>query len=333
MLTMRFGILRRLATPAISLGGGMVTLFLFRRGIGFAPISLGIAVLAWGAAILFSRRFYEAEPDDTAAPDGRATRFIRWVSRSVVVGLYQNVLFFLLPVWFGSAEPLSVNIVFPALLAALALFACFDDIFAERVIAHPIRRTLTSALLLFSVSVPALSLLNAIPLRIGVGVCAAVAAGAAILSGGRPRGWKRRAAIGGAAALLCGGGFYFISPMLPPVPVQCVSEVAARGLQKRIPVGIAKRFPKGTPKVFAHFAVAAPKQFKQTIQFQWYVNGEPRGKPIPSSIVGGRKKGFRTWTYRSHPHPGSYRVDLETGDGQLIGRVRFRVQGDKGFRK
>ncbi len=299
---------------------------LFRRGIGFAPISLGIAVLAWGAAIVFSWRFCEAETEEEKEPEGRTTLFIRWASRSVVVGLYQNVLFFLLPVWFGSAELTSANVIFPVLLAALALFACFDDLFAEYVIIHPVRRTIASAVLLFSVSVPALSLLNVIPLRIGVGMCAGGAALAAILAGGRPRGGINRAGVGGLAALFFGGMLYLISSILPPVPVQCVSRVAASGLQKRIPVGIAKTFSKDIPKVFVHFAVAAPDRFEQKIRFQWYVNGEPRGKPIPSSIVGGRKKGFRTWTYRSHPHPGTYRVDLETGDGQLIGRVRFRVQ-------
>ena len=115
---------------------------------------------------------------------------------------------------------------------------------------------------------------------------------------------------------------------LPPTPIfdlASVTKVAATGIEKRRPVGIAKRFPIGTPKIHVHFCVAAPERFKQKIRFQWYVNGQKRGRPIPSSIIGGRKQGFRTWTYRSSPHQGAYRVDLETQEGQLIARVSFKV--------
>ena len=321
-------ILKSFVTPAISLGSGAATLFLFRRGIGFAPVSLGIAVLAWMSAVLFAR-FYTGVDNETGgdgAERSQRRRLFRFASKTVVMGLYQNVLFFLLPVWFGSAEPSSVNIVFPVLLSGLALFACFDDHFTAWVIAHPVRRTLASGVLIFSVSIPAISLFGLLPLRVGVGICAAASAFAAMLLGLAGRRVPERIAAGIIAALLFGGVFYLLSPLLPPVPVQCVSVVAATGLDGRVPVGVADTFPTGTKSVFVHFSVAAPDRFEQQIRFQWYVNGEKRGNPLPSSIVGGRKRGFRTWTFRSRPPPGRYRVDLETIDGQLIGRGRFRVR-------
>jgi hypothetical protein len=318
---MRLEPLKRLLTPLVSLAGGLMTLFLLRRGIGFAPFSLGIAVMAWISAALFSRYF-----DEAARVDAKRHQFWRWLSRSFVVGLYQNVLFFLLPVWFGSAELFSGNIVFPILLSAIALVACFDDHFSRRVLEHPTRRTIASAVLLFSVSVPALSLQNLMPLRLGAGLCAAVTTFAAVVFGLKKGGGFKTLSTGLLWAGLLGVIFYFISFLLPPVPIQCVTKAAAAGIEKRKPVGIAKVFPAGTPKIHVHFSVAAPERFQQKIRFRWYVNGEKRGRPIPSSIAGGRKRGFRTWTYRSDPKKGAYRVDLETNGGQLIGRVRFRVR-------
>jgi hypothetical protein len=80
--------LKKLITPAISLGSGAITLFLFRRGIGFAPFFLGIAMVAWISAIMFGRFFAEADADgETAAPSKRH-RFWRLASRTVVMGLY-----------------------------------------------------------------------------------------------------------------------------------------------------------------------------------------------------------------------------------------------------
>lgn len=321
---MRFDSFSRYITPVVSLAGGLATVLLLRRGIGFAPFSLGIAVVAWVAAVLFSRFFDESAPQEVGPPS-RARRALRWLSKSVVAGLYQNVLFFLVPIWFGSAELTSVNVVFPVLLSALALVACFDDHFVKRVLEHPIRRTVASAILLFSVSVPAVALENRLPLRLGVGLSAAVTTlVAAALAFGR-RGVLKTLTTGLMMAAVAGAVLYLIAVWLPPVPVQCVTGVAAAGIEARRPVGIAEAFPAGTPRIHVHFSVAAPEGFRQEIRFQWYVDGQKRGRPIPSSIVGGRKRGFRTWTYLSAPKRGAYRVDLETGDGQLIGRVRFRV--------
>jgi hypothetical protein len=318
-------VIRRALTPVLSLTGGLGTLLLLRRGIGFAPISLGIAVVAWISAGLFARYFSGPRSDVDEKPLPRRRRVLRWVGRSVVVGLYQNVLFFLLPIWFGSAEPTSANIAFPVLLAALALFSCFDAQFARWVLERRGPRTVAGAALLFSVSVPALALQNVLPLGIGVAVCAAVATLAATLFGLR-QGAAKTLAAGLLLAALAGALFYSVATWLPPVPVQCVTKVAAARIEKRIPLDIAEIFSAGTPKVNVHFSVAAPEHFRQQIGFQWYVNGKKRGRPIPSSITGGRKQGFRTWTYKSRPHRGRYRVDLVTDEGQLVARVRFHVR-------
>jgi hypothetical protein len=313
-------------TPAISLTGGLVTVFLFRRGIGFAPISLGIALVAWVAGGIFARYFKDFGERESAQGTSKTRWVMRWLTQSVVMALFQNVLFFVIPIWFGSAEPLSVNVVFPLLLTALALFACFDDHFARWVIAHRWRRTAASAFLFFSVSVPAVALQNLLSIQQAVALCSAVAVFASVILGFWHKGLSRALPMGLISALVMAILLYFAGHLLPPVPVQCVHKVASSNVDKKRPVGIGEVFFAGTPKVFVHFWVAAPPRFEQKIRFQWYRDGKKSGRSLPSEIVGGRKKGFRTRTFRSRPSRGNYRVDLETASGQLIGRVRFRVE-------
>jgi hypothetical protein len=43
------------------------------------------------------------------------------------------------------------------------------------------------------------------------------------------------------------------------------------------------------------------------------------------TIAGGREGGYRGHTVKSRLDPGDWRVDVETHDGRVIGRIGFRV--------
>jgi hypothetical protein len=309
--------------PGASLAGGGVTVFFLRRGIDFAPIAVALAVAAWLTAVLLAKRL--ALPRDPQA-ETRGRTFLRLLTRSTVVGLFQSVLFFTVPIWFASATLDSVNIVFPILLAALALFSCFDHYFSVFVLERILPRAVVSAVLLFAALAPATPLFSGIPLRIGLAASAAVAAlfaaGSALLF---RLGAARLAISLVVAAALSGVFFYAVAPFLPPVPVQCLSAQVSGSAQGPSSIGAMERFSAESEKIYAHFAVVAPKRYRLGLSFVWIRNGKPMGKPIPSSMQGGRKLGWRTRTYLNEPGVGSYRVDLATEDGQLIGRVRFRV--------
>lgn len=312
-------------SPFISLASGFVTVALFRRGVDFAPISAGLAVAAWLSAILFSR--FLSPPVQVAEEDvSKNSNVVRFASRTLVTGIYQNVLFFLVPIWFGSATLCSANIAFPMILCAIALFSCFDGPFAEHVLSRRLRRSIVSGVILFAVSVPALCVLTFLSVRISVALSAGGAALASVVLGTSADHRGKRFLFGVTISAIALVAFYFAAPFLPPTPVQCLESAAATGVADKDPVKVDTQFIRGTSKVFAHFAVAAPDRYAQEIHFQWYANGEKRGKPIASKIVGGRKHGFRTWTYISKPSSGRYRVDLLTADRQLIGRVIFNVK-------
>ena len=90
-------------------------------------------------------------PDETHP---RWRTFLRKAAATVTVGMFRNVLFFLVPIWFASSTLGSINMFAPFLLAALALYACFPNRFRQRMLEHPRVRTLYCSSVLFVALVP-----------------------------------------------------------------------------------------------------------------------------------------------------------------------------------
>jgi hypothetical protein len=158
---------------------------------------------------------------------------------------------------------------------------------------------------------------------------------------------SRREAIGvitpGFAVIAALVGFYFLN-WIPPVPLSMTfggiyHEVKKSDDQFELSFDrkwyqLWKRsdtiFPAGEP-VYCFTAVFAPVALKATVYHHWYVR-QSREKPfthadrIPLRISGGRDGGFRAYTFKQRLDPGDWRVDVETEDGRVIGRVSVRVQ-------
>jgi hypothetical protein len=142
-------------------------------------------------------------------------------------------------------------------------------------------------------------------------------------------------------------GFYFLN-WIPPVPLSLKSggiyhEVKKSGDRfelsfERQWYQVWKRsdntFPANEP-IYCFTAVFAPVDLNTTIYHHWYFRPHSN-KPfihadrIPIKINGGREGGYRAYTFKQRLDPGDWRVDVETEDGRIIGRVSVRVeeQGD-----
>ena len=323
--------LNRRYGPWLSLALGIATVVYVRRGLGFAPVAIGVLMLAWIGAAALRRLAPGAVPAESA--DGSITPVPRWrrlalpAAGSVVSGLWQNVLFYLLPLWWASAVVGSWNVAFPAVLAGMALLSCFDYRWRAWVLDRPIVHATWSAVVMFATLVPAAAVL-AVPLRISLTVSAAVAAlMAAVAVMPRIRlGRAGRAlavlAISAAAAALVP----LATRVLPPVPVVRMASGTGTGVHERALVGTADVFPTGTERVYVWFAVAVPARYRQAVRFEWYRDGEPAGRVLETFIVGGRREGFRIWSAHTAPAPGRWRVDLRTDSSQLIARESFVVR-------
>lgn len=82
-------------------------------------------------------------------------------------------------------------------------------------------------------------------------------------------------------------------------------------------------------KVFCFSAIFAPTQLTKRIYHHWHYNSPERGwisaGRIGFEIIGGRERGFRGYTYKTGISPGLWRVDVETEEGHLVGRIQFKV--------
>lgn len=82
---------------------------------------------------------------------------------------------------------------------------------------------------------------------------------------------------------------------------------------------------------YAHSAIFSPAEFKNNIVHVWQKYNGASGQwtavyRIDNIITtGGRDGGYRTYSYIKNIAPGEWRVNIETSDHKLIGRLRFNV--------
>jgi hypothetical protein len=311
--------------PFISLGVGVLARVLSKHDIEFAPKAVALLIVAWTLPIVMARVLPDPPPD-TAEPRWR--RAVRKTGAPfVVVVLYKNVLFFLVPIWFGAAHFPSLNMGAPLVLAAMALATCFAHQFQHHVVERPVRRVLWSAVVLFAALVPATAVLAFTTPRVSLFIAALMSAAVATAALKGEEDPLSRRAIGGIllGAVPVAALVVLAAPLLPPVPAACLDTGAGTAIVNRNLDGRADTFAHGTHRVYAWFAVRLPSRYRQQVIFEWFHDGAAVGEPIVSTIEGGRAGGYRTSTSKTAPGPGRWRADLLNESGQLIGRVKFDV--------
>lgn len=139
-------------------------------------------------------------------------------------------------------------------------------------------------------------------------------------------------------------GFYFMN-WIPPVPLSLkfggmYHEIKRTGDRfelsfERQWYQVWKRsdttYPSDTP-IYCFTAVFAPVDLNTTIYHHWYFrpNGEKpfmHADRIPIKISGGREAGYRAYSVKQRLDPGDWRVDVESQDGRVIGRVPVQILG------
>ena len=83
-------------------------------------------------------------------------------------------------------------------------------------------------------------------------------------------------------------------------------------------------------KLYLYNAVFAPRGLRTRLVHDWQWLSPGKGwqtqQRIPIDISGGRADGYRFYTAKSALRPGQWQVNIMTGDGRSVGRVRFAVE-------
>jgi hypothetical protein len=317
--------LRRWGISLASLLGGLLTLFVFRRELPHARWIIGYLLLLWLLIALSvqMREGFQAT---------RAGRLVLGAADYTIQSLYHGVLLFLLPAYWASTTPDSRNVVFLLLLGALVLLATFDPWYRAAVDRLP-------AIIDVFLFVSAFAALNvALPL-VGVTPFWAMLLSAWIAVVGlspalrRSRRWPWPRALGVTAmAGLAAAALAFTAPAwIPPAPLFLARATLARDVADGEPVGVLGRSlgPDDLRGLVAFTAVHAPAGLRQPIAHVWRREGRIVSVVRLSPVYGGRREGFRTYSRKTVTPAdpwGRWSVDVVTDSGQLIGRLRFRVE-------
>ena len=139
--------------------------------------------------------------------------------------------------------------------------------------------------------------------------------------------------------------FYFLN-WIPPVPLSLKAGGIYHHVHKTDNYYLA-RFEQGRwyqpfkssdnsyhyapgDTVYCFASVFAPARLNKQIVHRWQFYDRKKGTWQTTDhqryrISGGRDGGYRGYTYKRHLQPGEWRVDVETADGSLLGRIPFEI--------
>ena len=311
-----------------SLTGGVLTLFVFRRGLPNVAWIVGYLLLLW---LVFAVLVELRQP--LAESGRRSGRLVVTAADYTIQTLYHGLLLFVLPAYYASATLTSRNVVFLILLVLLALLATFDPWYRAIVHPRPWLGYLFFVLSIFAALNVALPLVGVPPL--GALMASAFVASLAITpvvrrAGGRT--WKGAlrvtVALGIAASALSAVGRAWI----PPAPLFMARAAIMWDLPdldniEALPTTISADEVKQRGLV-AYTAIYAPAGLRQSVSHVWRHRGQVIETVSLAPVLGGRREGYRTYSRKtSFPEEpeGRWSVDVVTASGQLIGRLRFRV--------
>ncbi len=241
---------------------------------------------------------------------------------------YQQLLFFLLPIYYASTTMGSRNMVFLVLLSVSAVLSTLDVIYDRYLSVRWQLTALFFAFNLFASINVMLPVLWAFSHRVSLWISAGLAlvgfhSMLHRLSGlqGRPARWL----TGGAAAVLL-AMITILTPYIPPAPLTLASAQFGKAIRSLQVVNPMISLPANPGWVFVATAIRAPLGLEEKVRHRWYVDGKLLWTSRDYSFSGGNKDGYRIWTdfYVSENLRGrTLTVDVETGNGQLIGRARL----------
>jgi hypothetical protein len=310
---------------------GLVVMWAGSRNYAWIRYTILYIAFLWAASLFVP---------DLVDPPGGATRWrgrLRLVINYFSKNFYQQLLFFLLPIYWASTTPSSPNLVFVIALAVSALLATFDVVYDRHL---SVRRGLTAiffAFNLFACINVMLPLLWRISNRVALPVSAALAVAAFATIRyrlGELAQYQLREHVGLAAialVLLVSVG----RPVIPPAPLRLLSAEFGSGINRRT-IEVTRRIrslpPGWSGRLYAVTSVYAPLGLSDRVGHRWYQDGRLVWSSPFYTVTGGRKEGFRLWTSAaaSRLRPGGkVRVEVWTEAGQLVGRAELRA-GDEG---
>ena len=265
---------------------------------------------------------------------------VRWAPRIQLLinyfnkNFYQQVLFFVLPIYYLTATPWSRNMLFLLLVALSAVLSTLDVVYDRHLSVKRSWAALFFAFNLFAlinVMLPVLwSLSNTSTTRISA---ALALVGFLTLYVPPLPSRTRRLAFGVVIAFLLVALVELGRSFIPPAPLRLANAEFGGGFQQesmQVEPAVSRLDPGNSLRLYGLTAIKAPLGLEEKVRHLWYESGTLICASPFYNMIGGREEGFRLWTActldRISPST-ELRLDLETEGGQLIGRAGLKTAG------
>ncbi|MEW5977379.1 MAG: DUF5924 family protein [Acidobacteriota bacterium] len=254
----------------------------------------------------------------------RARLLLNYLNRN----FYQQVLFFILPVYAASSTLWSRNFLFVVLLALSAVVSTLDVVYDRHL---TVRRSLIASFFAFNlfacvnVILPAIwGVSNTFTMKLS-----AVLAVMGFLTLYATHSEMQRREVQRAIAISALFLFALVwkgASFVPPAPLRLVSVQFGTGFNReamQIPSPLSTVPAEVSTPLVGLTAIYAPLGLSEQVGHRWYVDGKLVFVSPYYWVSGGRERGFRLWTQlpaQNLPAKKSVRLDVLTTGGQLIGR-------------
>jgi hypothetical protein len=304
---------------------GIGVMWLGKRNFAYVRVAVFHISFIWLSSLLFPKLLNHPRLSPRWAP--RLRLAVNFFNKN----FYQQMLFFVLPIYYASTTFGSLNVVFVVLVGLSALLSTLDLIYDRHL---SVRRGLAVAFFAFNlfalvnVMLPILwSVSNTLTTQIG---------GLLAFIGFLTLGYPASQSIIRRIALVFGIGFLIFGlvelgrPFIPPAPLRLAraefgTDFERESLQVMSPLTALKSTtPLG---LYALTAIKAPLGLREKLQHRWYENGKLVCASPFYNVEGGRQEGFRLWTncvFTNVPRHAEVRLELETEGGQLVGRAKLK---------
>jgi hypothetical protein len=322
---------------AYALGLGVTVVAFAQKGFDHSRwLAISVAA-AWLLVVLFFRVFGSGKAQTPLGANASTKHKLRFFAMTYALkNLYQGMLFFLLPFYWKSTTFWSPNAWFIVLLGVCALLSTLDVVFDRVVFRFRALASVFHCVALFgcmNLVVPALFPETRTLYSLLVATAITVLAFWTIhvnLAWFKDRRWIALfvLSIGGAV-----GGAYAGRTAIPPVPMY-VSRGAVGPMtlpDGRLAMVVRELHPSVIDKLISSTDIVAPGGKGDRLVHVWRHDGTEvhRASETTSRIEGpaGTIRLQSGLTGRQLPQRlvGAWSVDVETQDGQLVGRVSFVV--------
>jgi hypothetical protein len=309
----------------VSFLSGLLTLMVFRRGIDHFSWILGGLLLLWVGGVAFAHL--------RQVLDARNHRMMRIVMDFTIQSLHHDLLLFLLPIYYASTTLSSRNAIFFFLLLAAAVLTAIDPWYQATILRYRWAAPVLFAFGFFAsmnVGLPLIWVRSAWAL-----VLSALLSQLALIPAlrrGFTQSWRNAALLAALCGSLAAAIAWSFRDWIPPGPLHLSAGTFARSSEGLVPMEPVRNVSAADLNrwggLVCFTAISAPAGLRERIYHLWRKDGTVVTRSALSPIKGGRPGGYRTYSKRSDlgtDPTGRWTVDVLTGQGQLIGRVRLVV--------